>query len=95
MAKQSNKKPKVAASVFGPVDKSPRPGPASIPPSGTPRWRFRRLDVDGPWCPFKGSPSLLRQVIARLRDFESMTWAEILGKHHHEIPVEDLNRHNS
>ncbi len=35
-------------------------------------------------------PAFLRQIWDKMRNFETMTWAEILGRNHHAIAVKDI-----
>jgi len=58
-----------------------------------PTWSFSRFDFDGPWGCRQVDGSALEQILRRLRDFESMSWAEMRqGKHRpaKEIPVQHL-----
>lgn len=57
-------------------------GPRSLP--GNPRarhplWAFRIVDLGGPWCWTVLGGTLLGEVLARFRDYESMTWEQIDG----------------
>ena len=45
----------------------------------TPLWAYRLVDLGGPWCWTALDRDGLRDVLGRLRDYESMTWAEIEG----------------
>ena len=35
-------------------------------------------------------PDFLRNIWDKMRNFETMTWDEILGRHHHAIAVNDI-----
>jgi hypothetical protein len=53
-----------------------------------PTWSFSRFDFDGPWGCGPVDGSALEQILRRLSDFESMTWAEMrLGKHPPAKPI--------
>ena len=54
-------------------------------------WKVARIDDDSPWgwnqitC-----PDFLRNIWDKMHNFETMTWGEILGRHHHAIAVKDI-----
>ena len=54
-------------------------------------WKVARIDDNSPWgwnqitC-----PDFLRNIWEKMRNFETMTWGEILGRHHHAIAVNDI-----
>ena len=54
-------------------------------------WKMAEIDSDSPWgwnqitC-----PDFLRNIWDKMRNFETMTWSEILGRHHHAIAVNDI-----
>ena len=49
------------------------------------------MDIDGQWCFFREGIEKLRYVIVKLRDFETMTWAEIkVRTGSHSIDVGDI-----
>ena len=54
-------------------------------------WKVARIDDNSPWgwnqitC-----PGFLRNIWDKMRSFETMTWSEILGRHHHAIAVNDI-----
>ena len=54
-------------------------------------WKMAEIDDDSPWgwnqitC-----PDFLRNIWEKMRSFETMTWGEILGRHHHAITVNDI-----
>lgn len=54
-------------------------------------WKVARIDDDSPWgwnqitC-----PDFLRNIWGKMHNFETMTWGEILGRHHHAIAVNDI-----
>lgn len=58
-----------------------------------PTWRFSLLDIDGPFGTGKESLAkinLAEVIWPKLRDFESMTWKEIVGNGSHKVAVSDL-----
>lgn len=57
-----------------------------------PLWAFRFLDLGGPWCWSRMSGEVLLDVMSHLRDFESMTWAEIERAGSHFVATPDLIR---
>ena len=54
-------------------------------------WKVARIDDNSQWgwnqitC-----PHFLRNIWEKMRNFETMTWGEILGRHHHAIAVNDI-----
>ena len=54
-------------------------------------WKVARIDDNSRWgwdqitC-----PDFLRNIWEKMRNFETMTWGEILGRHHHAIAVNDI-----
>lgn len=54
-------------------------------------WKVARIDDNSQWgwnqitC-----PDFLRNIWDKMRSFETMTWGEILGRHHHAIAVNDI-----
>ena len=54
-------------------------------------WKVARIDDNSPWgwnqitC-----PDFLRNIWDKMRNFETMPWSEILGRHHHAIAVNDI-----
>jgi hypothetical protein len=49
------------------------------------------MDIDGDWCFYREGIEKLRYVIGKLRDFETMTWAEIKARTgSHSISVGDI-----
>ena len=54
-------------------------------------WKVVGIDDNGPWgwnqitC-----PDFLRNIWDKMRNFETMTWSEILGRNHHAIAVNDI-----
>jgi hypothetical protein len=45
----------------------------------TPLWAFRAVDIGGPWCWSALGGGDLAQVLQRLKQLESMTWARSKG----------------
>jgi hypothetical protein len=89
---QRNKQPKRA---FDPHPQRQPAAPAAQdwnrqPPS----WSFSRVDLEGPWGCGPVDGAILGGILRRLRDFESMTWAEMQQGRRcaaKEIPVEHLS----
>ena len=54
----------------------------------TPVWLVSRLELDGPfgWREI-GTQALLDDVLRKIRDFETMTWGQILGRNNHSVSV--------
>lgn len=78
---------KAPRSAFeGAADKRPRGEPPTVV-RRTPLWAFRIVDVGGPWCWSALGGSELAQVLQRLKQLESMSWAEIEGPEHHFVDV--------
>ena len=56
-------------------------------------WKVARIDDNSPWgwnqitC-----PDFLRKIWDKMHNFETMTWVDILGQGHHEIPVSNIIR---
>jgi len=76
---KGEKKPRAAWQPKG--QKQPRGG-SFVPNISTMnfKWRCDRLDWDGPWSWHKiGLQLALSDVIPRLHQFETMTWAEVEG----------------
>lgn len=58
-----------------------------------PAWRVSIIEMDSPFGWREIAPEKLLEVRTKLRDFESMTWHEILvvAKHrNHAVAIEDL-----
>lgn len=51
-----------------------------------PTWLLGKLELDGPWGWLAMDAETAARVKERLVGFESMTFGEIEGKKHHEIP---------
>ena len=67
--------------------KTPRISPDTSPESfmnKKPVWRLGIMDFEGPWSWKKiNRISLLETIHEKLKNFETMTWAEIEGPKHH------------
>lgn len=54
-------------------------------------WKVSGIDDNSNWgwqnitC-----PDFLRKIWEKMRNFETMTWSQILGRNHHMIPVSDI-----
>lgn len=57
----------------------------------SPVWRFSTTDKGGLFCWPKGQPEEL-EIVNKLHDFDSMTWADIQGKQHHYLSTSSLSR---
>lgn len=78
-------------------NRNPRPTkkPVSAPMVSTQTrklvWKVARIDDNSPWgwnqitC-----PDFLRNIWDKMRNFETMPWSEILGRHHHAIAINDI-----
>ncbi len=86
----SGKFPKVAATP------EPRRSPTAAPPnynSEHPSWRISKIEMVNPFGWQEIGRAALEDVRAKLSNFESMTWNQILveaRKQNHSIPVWDL-----
>jgi len=56
-----------------------------------PCWRFSTVDSSGPFCWPKGKSEEL-EIVAKLHQFDSMTWSEILGATHHCLSPSSLSK---
>jgi len=66
--------------------------PTKIPPdSGMVCWRFSIMDTSGPFAFSRLSPSTWGSILKKMKEWESMTWGEILGDRNHDIAVESLS----
>lgn len=59
-----------------------------------PAWRFSTVDLAGPFAWPKGDGKEL-QILDKLHNFDSMSWAEIEGDDHHAIPIGSLSKEAS
>jgi hypothetical protein len=92
------KKPKTK--IRPDTSKNPKVDPYNIPESvmnKRPAWRLGMMDIDGEWGWGKlDSRESVVEIQKMLRDFESMTWAEIerkkgqSGKNNHPMPVQNI-----
>lgn len=62
-----------------------------------PSWGFAACDLEGPWgfCKERLEQEFWMTIFPKLREFETMTWGEILlkgKKQNHSIEVEALNK---
>ena len=98
-AKKSKKEPKTSSN-FKTNDKQTR---VKIDPDDNhakPSWRMGSIDLDCKWSFAELNIDRLHEIISKLRNFETMTWQEILdasggrkrgnGNNNHEVPVSDL-----
>lgn len=70
---------KVPRSAFASGDEKKPRGNAPRYDGALPLWAFRIVDLGGPWCWTKIDGPTLGAVLERLKQLESMTWAEIEG----------------
>jgi hypothetical protein len=57
-----------------------------------PVWRFGRIDFEGEWGWRNIKDfNIILTIQQRLKNFETMTWNEIIGKEHHPISTTDLS----
>jgi hypothetical protein len=60
---------------------------SATPDQMFPQWSFELLDIGGIWCIKNISPEHLSDLMGRLKNLETMAWAEIkqsTGSHHVE-----------
>ena len=96
-AKKSKKEPK-ASSSFKANDRQTRIETNPDDNRAKPSWRVGLIDLDCKWSFAELNISRLHEIISKLRNFETMTWQEILdasggrkrGNNNHEVPVSDL-----
>jgi len=55
-----------------------------------PAWRIAMLEMQDPFGWHKIDEKILHRIRERLKDFESMTWNQIIGQDSHLIPRTDL-----
>jgi hypothetical protein len=78
--------------------KSPDKNPKINEPQNSliekPVWLINRIDFNGVfgWKNIEDREKFIK-IIERLKSFESMTWAEIIGKENHLIPIYKLDKH--
>jgi hypothetical protein len=99
------KKPRVSSSAF--ADRGSHKAPRSsfsgqthkIPRGGVPDytgqyplWAFRVVDLGGPWCWSVLGGAMLRKVLQRMRELESMTWHAITETGSHFIDTSALSK---
>jgi hypothetical protein len=85
----SKKHKQPVAAFLPPRQKVPR-APLLAPNADrcTPAWRVGILDVDGPFGWARAPAPTVREILAKLRGLEAMTWSEILRRpHDHPIAV--------
>lgn len=59
--------------------------------SEKPSWRFSTVDLDGPFAWPKGQ-DIENNILAKLHQFDSMKWSEIVGSSHHAIGKDSLSK---
>ncbi|HUX58326.1 MAG TPA: hypothetical protein VMV77_15245 [Bacteroidales bacterium] len=58
-----------------------------------PSWQIARIDMDGRWGWNNIEESELKtEVLSKIKNFESNTWAEILGDNNHEVSIGKINK---
>ncbi len=56
-------------------------------------WSVSSIDDSSKWGWHKITcPDFLRKIWEKMRNFETMTWADILGASHHAIPISNIIR---
>ncbi len=56
-------------------------------------WSFNIIDIDGPYCFSKiKSPEGLRDLLDKLRNYESLKYSEIVGDKSHWISVQSCDK---
>lgn len=55
-------------------------------------WHLGGIDYEGPYCFSSIDQGQIKDVIDKLRSFESMKWSEILGSKNHAIATESLSK---
>lgn len=89
MAKGKKKQPKAAAVPV--PHKTPHAAATPHPHDDKPVWRFGRLDLDGPWGWRSLSPTDVDEVLAKLKNCESMTVGELYNRAGNKpIPVDSI-----
>jgi hypothetical protein len=58
----------------------------------TPVWIFLLSDTDADWSGCDGTQKHVRNILAILGKYETMTWSDIEGKRNHSIPVGSLTK---
>lgn len=93
LAKEKKLPPKVS---IPPVSKTvPSSAGRSISfDSLLPSWRFNRLDLEAtsPYSWHKAKKQDWQEVLDKLGNLETQTWAQLLGDHHHRISVDVLSK---
>lgn len=70
--------------------KTPRTGFDENPRKLKPAWRIGAMEMCDPFGWHQLDGVLLLEIRAKLRDFESMTWGEIIGRDSHAVAVSSL-----
>ncbi len=63
----------------------------AVETGGTPSWRFSTVDQSGPFR-WPCGEETEREIVNRLRQFDSMKWPEIEGQDHHSISTDKLSK---
>jgi hypothetical protein len=79
VAKNNNNKPHLRPSFNATLPpRGPRvDAPVDDVKDTRPSWRIGQMDMEGPWGWGGVGPGEIRQILDRLRSFESMKWGEI------------------
>lgn len=56
-----------------------------------PAWRFSTVDKEGPFK-WPINQAAETEILNKLRQFDSMTWAELSGKEHHTLSAQSLSK---
>lgn len=77
-----------------PSSKTPRVSPSfDSGDKETPVWLVGDIDLDGPFGWREVEKDLfIDEILPKIRNFERMTWGEILGRRNHAIPISHLSK---
>ena len=85
----AKKKPKKGGNPH--FEKKPRSPSLENPLDLNPVWQISRIDLEGPWGWTNIDKKLFfDKIIPRIKNFESMTWSNIIGKRNHPIPISKI-----
>ena len=58
-----------------------------------PSWQISRVDEDGKWgWNSIGVDEFKSEILAKIKNFETITWAEILGDKNHEVSISEISK---
>lgn len=61
-------------------------------PHSTPSWKFSTVDRGGPFQWPEDDSELIKDIVKKLSNFDSMKWDDIKGIDHHSIPKHKLSK---